>query len=87
MANVVHLCKNCFSTLVLNNNNDDDDKKSIIMIPQIIPYSCERLIQEFKTVSVVSKCRQPLLYVFFLTNIKRIKKLQSSTGSLTESVR
>ena len=86
MANVVHQCKNCFSTLVLN-NNDDNNKKSIMMIPQIIHYSCERLIQEFKTVSVVSKCRQPLLYVFFLTNIKRIKKLQSSTGSLTESVR
>ena len=63
VANVVHLCKNCFSTLVLNNN--DDNKKSIIMIPQIIHYSCERLIQEFKTVSVVSKCRQPLPYVFF----------------------
>ena len=55
MANGVHLCKNCFSTLVLNNNNDDNNKKSIIMIPQIIHYSCERLIQEFKTVSIVSK--------------------------------
>ena len=64
MANVVHQCKNCFSTLVLN-NDDDNNKKSIMMIPQIIHYSCERLIQEFKTVSVVSKCRQPLLYVFF----------------------
>ena len=73
MANVVHLCKNCFSTLVLNNNNDDDNKKSIIMIPQIIHYSCERLIEESKTVSVVSKCRQPLPYVF-LTNIKRAKE-------------
>ena len=84
MANVVHLCKNCFSTLVLN-NNDDNNKKSIIMIPQIIHYSCERLIQEFKTVSVVSKCRQPLLYVF-KPILKGLKKLQSSTGSLTESV-
>ena len=43
------------------------------MIPQIIHYSCERFIQEFKTVSVVSKCRQPLPYVF-LTNIKRAKE-------------
>ena len=67
---MVHLCKNCFSTPFLN-NNDDNNKKNIIMIPQIIHYSCERFIQEFKTVSVVSKCRQPLSYVF-LTNIKRV---------------